>query len=147
MSRRNGGVAWTWGRGDEVDFGAPELSGAALCIYDEATHELVVAAEAGPGSCGAKPCWKAAGRNTIYRGAKGQSLGSIALHEGSGNKAVIKAKAKGVPLLSWQPIAAPLNVQLKIADRCWESTFQPQDVHKNTYDAFVARGGVSSPAR
>lgn len=147
MAFGTGSLGWTWGKGSGTDFGAPQVQGATLCAYDGLTKQLIAADEAAPGTCGATPCWKSSGTNSRYRGNKGSTLRSITLHEGA-SAARITAQVSRHPFLAhWAtwPIAAPLRVQLKIGDRCWESTFLQDDERQSSSVRYVATGGASSP--
>lgn len=149
LARKTGAIAWAWPKGDETDFGAPESSGAAVCVYADDAPALIAIAEAKTGMCGGKPCWTRSAGRLRYKGAKGDRLRSLALREGDDGRAGIAAKAKGVPFLHWQAfpslaLSTPVRVQLRIADRCWESTFTAG--RKNTLWLFNASGGSPSGA-
>jgi hypothetical protein len=147
MSFGTGSLAWTWGKGDETDFGAPQASGATLCAYDGLTKQLIAADEAAPGTCGATPCWKTSGSTIRYRGSKGSTLRSITLREGA-TTARITAQVSRHPFLAYWatwPIASPLRVQLKIGDSCWESTFLQDDERQSSRRRYVATGGTTTP--
>jgi hypothetical protein len=147
LSSKRGSLRWKWGPGDETDFGTPQASGATLCAYDGPGKTLMAADEAAAGTCGDRPCWAVSGANTRYRGNKGSALRSITLHE-SADTARITARVNRHPFLAASqsgPVATPLRVQLKIGDRCWESTFLQGDERKHTEFRFVASGGATAP--
>ena len=150
LSRKQGRLAWRWGKGDETDFGTPEADGAALCVYSRSTPELLAVAQASSGSCGSPPCWKNAGKATRYKGGKYDPLRAVTVREGADGKASITAQASGLSFTHWGtpfitgPLATPVRVQLKSGGRCWESTFF--EVRKNENFVFKATGGSPSGA-
>lgn len=150
MTRGRGKLTWRWSKGDEADFGTPEVDGAAICVYNGITPELMTVAQANGGTCGSPPCWKAAGKSTRYKGGKPDPLRSVAVRDGAAGKASIAVQASGLSYSHWgahfqnDPIATPVRVQLKTGGRCWESTFFA--FRKNEDYVFKAIGGSPSGA-
>lgn len=146
-----GNIAWTWTGGDEAEFESITTGGGSVCVYDGEAKELIAVTQATGGTgCGNPPCWKSNGVTSRYKATKTEPLRALILREGVGTKAMITARATRVPYKRWEPspsfegLMTPVRVQLKGADRCWESTFTT--ARKNVKGAFIATGGSPSGA-
>ena len=79
------------------------------------------------GTCGTKPCWKAASKSFSYKSKLGNGAGvtALTLKSGSEGKAALALKAKGASLaLPTLPLAqtpAPARVVLvnEATNTCW----------------------------
>jgi hypothetical protein len=79
------------------------------------------------GTCGTKPCWKAAGVGFAYtdRTTASDGIGKLSLKPGAAAKAKVGLKATGPNLrFPTLPLAAPVRVQLRsAAGGCFEAVF------------------------
>ncbi len=133
-------LTWTWGAGAATtlaELGDPTTSDAyALCVYDGAALRATLLVPAG-GTCGTKPCWRAASNGFRYRnkGAAPSGVTELILHTGATGKARIQAKGAG-PLLALPPLSAfATTLKIQIRNRttglCWGATYVPPfDVQK-----------------
>jgi hypothetical protein len=125
-------LRWLWQKGTAAagDLGVPtESTSYSLCVYIDGALATDPTVEAG-GTCGEKPCWKAAGLGFAYanRGANGAGIVKIKLKPGDG-KAKILFAGKGAnldPLLP-VPLGSLVTVQLVknpgAGPECWEAIF------------------------
>ncbi len=144
-------LSWKWSKGAATslaDFGEPsDHDGYALCIYDESGSQpglLFGAVAPAGGSCGAKPCWHAAGKNSqLYRDPAGtpDGLTALTLHAGPQGKAKLSATASGANLaLPILPLPLPLRLQLQSqGGGCWEAEFSATGTKQNGSDGFKAK--------
>ena len=132
------------------DFADP-VHGAAtyrLCVYDgSASAQPLMEMDVPPGgTCGTKPCWKAAGKTGFkYKNKAGTPDGvtSLKLKAGTPGKPKVQAGGKGallsMPALPW---TLPVTVQLVIRDgvgsQCWQTTYSTSTA--NSSAAFSAKG-------
>lgn len=146
-------VIWKWLKGpliNQSDFGDPTASAAqAVCVYD-GTGTLVMHLDlAAAGLCGGSPCWSAVStKGYQYKDAAGTTdgVGKYLLKGGAAGKSKILLKGKdgNLPLT---PATLPLNVTGNVRvqthnsanGNCWESSFPPGSVIKNTDALFKAK--------
>lgn len=134
-------LAWKWMRGAATalaDFGNP-VAGTdyLLCVYDGGGR-IAAAAIPGGGTCGAKPCWKAASTSFRYTNKAGTPAGieSVTLKQGLvAGKAQILVRGRGflldTPALG--ALASPLRVQLvNDLGTCWEAVYSFPPALKST---------------
>jgi hypothetical protein len=130
-------LTWRWNKGMQTavwDFGDPVHSSATyrVCLYDASGNpQPLLEADVPPaGTCGQKPCWKAASTSFVYRNPAGTPDGIIklTLKAGVTGRAKIQATAKGEDLQTPAlPLTLPVVAQLVIVDgdssECWQTTF------------------------
>lgn len=141
-------LAWKWMRGATTtlaDFGNP-VAGTdyLLCVYDGGGR-IAAAAIPGGGTCGAKPCWKAASTSFRYtnKSALPSGIESVTLKQGLvPGKAQILVRGRGA-LLDTPALGAltsPLRVQLvNDGGTCWEAAFSFPPALRNTSAEFKDR--------
>lgn len=125
-----GTVAWRWGKGAVTasDLGDPTgTTGYALCVYDQVPAHTITLALPGGGSCGSKPCWKAAGSAFKYadKTAAADGIYTATFKTAAAPKGGLRLKAKGPILrLPRMPPTGTVTVQLKsTAGGCWQGSF------------------------
>lgn len=133
-------LQWSW-KGQATllaEFGTPTSTTAyRLCGYDGAgTVILDLPVQAG-GTCGTRPCWKAASKSFAYKDKLGGAGGvtAIALKSGAEGKAAVSLKAKGatlpMPTLPLVQTPDPVRVLLvnEATNTCWGSAYSaaPKD--------------------
>jgi cysteine-rich repeat protein len=146
-------IVWKWLHGGATtvaEYGDPfSMDAYALCVFDisGATPNRLLSATVPPGGvCGKHPCWVTVGTNRVkYRSATTTPDGitKIVLDGGEEGKARIIVKGKG-PLLGPPalPLSLPVRVQLQAENGgCWEATYLPEGIHKNTSEDFWGEGG------
>ena len=133
-------LTWKWTRGATTtagDLGDPVGGATAydLCVYDASAGvpSLVLRAHLPPGgTCGSKPCWKAAsgglkGYRYDDRDGLAGGIRTLVVKPGDAGKAKVIVKGKGAPLaLPALPLAADpaVTVQLTAATGvCWSTAF------------------------
>lgn len=144
---------WKWLKGpamDQADFGDPvNTTGYMLCLYTGSTPTAVMdASVAADGTCGSKPCWRAISTKGYKYSDKSMSADGISkvLLKGGDtgqSKAMVLGKDGSLPLptLPLDP-NADVIAQLSSSDpnsHCWEGTFPPAKVIKNTNELFKAK--------
>ena len=146
-------LKWKWSKGaatDLTDFANP-VTGAAtyrVCVYDGSANPQPLAQMDVPpgGTCGTKPCWKAAQtKGFAYKNklATPDGIVVLKLKTGVAGKAKVLATAKGEPLPTPSlPLTLPITVQLVIQDgltsRCWQTTYTTFKVNEGVL--FSAKG-------
>jgi hypothetical protein len=140
-------LQWKWLRGSATtlgDFGDPVAGDAYdLCVYDGDSSLLLHASIPGGGTCGGKPCWKAAGRTGFAytaNDASPEGITSVRLKAGGAGQASVVVKGKGPNLRTpaLLGMALPLRVQLQRSDgTCWGADFSTAQVGNAT--RFAAR--------
>jgi hypothetical protein len=83
------------------------------------------------GTCGGRPCWRAAGAlGYAYANklATPQGIVKVRLKAGPAGRAQVKVQAKGQDLATpAPPLALPVTVQLLVADgagtECWQTVY------------------------
>ena len=147
-------LTWTMNGAEETlvdEFRDPVNDGVAthrVCIYDGSGQDQPLAqAEIPPMStCGAVPCWKAAGTKGFkYRNPIGTPDGvTVArLRAGDAGKTKLQVKARGLHLSTPSlPLSLPVTVQYVVTDgtttTCFENVFT--QALKNESDLFKAKG-------
>lgn len=140
-------VGWSWSAGEDVAAEALGDPTAAtrydLCVYD---GDRLIAAGAAPagGLCGGQACWRRRGDGFTHRNRDAVSgrLMRLTVQPGVGGRARISAKGRRIALPTL-PLAEPvaLVVQLKTdVLTCWETTYGPSGVQRNTAKRLVAAG-------
>jgi hypothetical protein len=148
--------AWRWQSDSEADFGDPARDAATVCAYHGSNPTLLLVADARAGTCGGRPCWTASPSGTRYRDSEGlpNGLRNITLRSGRGpTRASVAVRGSSVNFLfdgyPYQ-VYTPVHVQLKIADRCWESTFATVTARQRegflSYPRYLGVGGSPSDA-
>ena len=125
-------LSWKWMRGAVTtlaDFGNPVGgTGYRLCLYDGGGR-IAAATIPGGGTCGTKPCWKAAATSFRYsnKSATPHGIESVTLKQGLvAGKAQILVRGGGALLDTPAPgaLVSPLRVQLvNDLGTCWEATY------------------------
>ncbi len=144
---------WKWLKGPAIpqaDFGDPTATANyALCIYAGSAQALAMQASvAAASTCGAGPCWVAVGtKGYKYKddAAGSSGISRILLKSRvSASRIVVKGEGANLDLTpSTLPLdpAADVIVQLSNSDNsnCWQATFPPASVTRNTEVWFNAR--------
>lgn len=128
---------------EEFDDAVAGSSTYSWCVYDNGVVVRGSDVPAG-GTCGGKPCWKAAGtKGFIFKGDV-EGVASIKLKAGDAGKASVAVKAKSKAGTFASPglaLAGPVVAQLVIDDgvtaTCFESTFTSPT--KNTDSLYSAK--------
>ncbi|MEE8312065.1 MAG: FG-GAP repeat protein [Candidatus Binatia bacterium] len=144
---------WRWKNGEATtlaDIGEAPSAGSTgyrVCVYDdsESSQPLTDAALPAGGTCGAKPCWKAAGGGYRFKDSSGRHSGirRACLRSGTAGRSRTWIKANGSAFTSPGPPAhLPLTLQLVVTDttgtRCWQTVFS--EAGKNEPGRLRARG-------
>jgi hypothetical protein len=141
-------LAWKWMRGAATtlaEFGDP-VAGTdyLLCVYDGGGR-IAAAAIPGGGTCGTKPCWKAASTSFRYKNKSAAPAGieSVTLKQGLvAGKAQILIRGRGA-LLDTPALGAltsPLRVQLvNGVGACWEASYSFPPALRSTSAEFKDR--------
>jgi cysteine-rich repeat protein len=147
-------LVWKWLKGPtmmQVDFGDPTVSAQyRFCIYAGTAQALALEATAMPGgTCAGVPCWKKISTKGYKRkdsAAATAGISLILLKGGAAGSAKIIVKGKDGNLGLTPPTllldtAADVIVQLSNSDNtnCWQGTFPPGSVKKNTDTQFNAK--------
>lgn len=133
-------LQWTW-KGQATllgEFGSPtSTTDYRLCAYDGADAVILDLPVAAGGTCGTRPCWKAASKSFTYKDKLGGAGGvtAIALKSGSEGKAAVSLKAKGanlvMPTLPLVQTPDPVRVVLvnEETSTCWSADYSaaPKD--------------------
>ena len=154
---RNDAIAWGWKSGQDTapgSFGDPRVAdGLAFCLYDESGDAPTLLLDTGvaPGAAcahGRNSCWDRRGlppgsRGFAYRkpNARPDGIDRLSLSPGRSGRASIVLQGRG-PLLDLPalPLPLPLRAQLQSATgQCWETTFRPSGVVKNTTERFLGK--------
>ena len=133
----NGKLKFKWTSSGAVatsDFGDPTTTtDYVLCLYDQSGKQLGAEAPAG-GTCGTKPCWKAAGTVGFkYADKDGtpDGLTKATLKSGAAGHAKIQVKGGGANLqLPAGQLTTPVRVQVRqsSSSTCWDATFSTPKV-------------------
>ena len=127
-------LAWTW-KGQATllaEFGTPTTTTAyRVCAYDGADTVILDLPVAAGGTCGTKPCWKAASKSVAYKNKLGNAAGvtALALKSGTDGKAALALKAKGaslaLPALPLIQTPDPVRVLLvnEATNTCWTAAY------------------------
>lgn len=157
MSAKGGSrdrLKWKWQKGDEIDvlaLGDPvAVTSHAFCIYEDDVLIKTMTANPG-GSCGGKPCWKAAGGSGFKYQDKdldpgGSNGGLFKLQTRAGDagksRAQVQGKGGGLSLQSVLPIGASSTVVAQLINSdgaCWTSEFASAVASKNDENQYKAK--------
>jgi len=127
-------MAWTW-KGQATlmsELGTPTTTtDYRFCGYDGGDAVILDLPVVAGGTCGTKPCWKAASKSFGYKNKLGNSGGvtALTLKSGSDGKAALALKAKGasfaLPTLPLAQTPAPVRVLLvnEATNACWTAAY------------------------
>ncbi|HEY2386284.1 MAG TPA: hypothetical protein VGK30_04935 [Candidatus Binatia bacterium] len=112
-----------------ADFGDPvDAHGYALCMYNAGGSLIFHGTIPSGGTCGAHPCWRAAGAGYHYRNGQAapDGLTKVLLRAGDAGHASVVVKGRGASLgLPPMPLTLPVTLQLQEeSGPCWGSTFE-----------------------
>ena len=154
LQRQGPKLQWQWAKGDATtlgEFGNPLGDDPyALCLFDESgsTPRVAFRALTRTGSCGKKPCWKAANARSFKytdRAGTPDGLDTIQLKAGATDKAKVLVAANGAPLeIPPLPLALPARMQLQAPNgQCWEARYFEVGASRN--DARRFKGKTLGP--
>jgi uncharacterized delta-60 repeat protein len=140
-------LGWQWKHGGATalaDFGDPETTdGFQLCMFDDTApgdpHVLVASSVPPAGICRGKPCWKPTSSGFKYKNGDAD-VKTLRLKAGPDGTPKIILNARYSSRFPLPLVGGPFRVQLQgDAGRCWESTYAPANVVRNTDRKFKAR--------
>lgn len=133
-------LQWTW-KGQATllgEYGSPTTTtDYRLCAYDGTGAVVLDLPVQAGGTCGTRPCWKAASKSFAYKDKLGGAGGvtALALKSGAEGKAAVSLKAKGatlaMPTLPLVQAPDPVRVLLvnEATSTCWSAAYSaaPKD--------------------